>query len=532
MIKIKDIELNSKFKQALDLIEAGENVFITGKAGTGKSTLLRYFRAKSQQKMAVLAPTGVAAFNVQGQTIHSFFGFGPDITLEKIKKKYRSPRRAKLYKNLETLVIDEISMVRADLLDCVAEFLEMNGPDKGQLFGGVQMIFFGDLYQLPPVVTGVERKLFKEVYQSPYFFDSYAFSKNQFELVHLEKIYRQEDQDFIRVLNAVRNKTVTSKHLSLLNQQVLNQQVGVGSEPDQAKLTQPIIHLTTTNAKARRINQYYLDQLDGKEHVYDGILIGDLQTNSLPAPTRLKLKVGTQVMLVSNDQADRWVNGTVGRVVDILPAQDQDEVELIVVKTRDGQVVEVGPHTWERFEYRYNQKLGRLETETVGSFSQYPLILAWAITIHKSQGKTFEQVVLDLGRGSFAHGQTYVALSRCTSLAGLNLTRPLRKKDILTDWRVAKFMADYQHYLAGKEMTSEKKAEILREAVANETKVKLVYLKSNDAKSERSFLPSEVGTMEYHGKQFLGVRGFCFLRQSERVFRVDRILELEVNNAE
>lgn len=536
IIKKPKIELNPQFKRAWDLIEKTKrNVFVTGKAGTGKSTLLKLFRAKTKKKLVVLAPTGVAALNVQGQTIHSFFGFKPDITPSGVKQVRVTPRKKKLLKKLETIVIDEISMVRADLLDCVDGYLRIHGPKKGEPFGSVQMIFIGDLYQLPPVVTSQEKSLFDQnknstknsknllpglanVYQSPYFFDAKSFPILNIELIELEKIYRQKDQNFIGLLNSIRNNSAGEAELKIINQR-LNQKF-------ESILDDFYIYLTPTNSLASSVNNQKLTQLKTRAHHYKGILRGKFDQKSLPTEMDLNLKVGAQVMLLNNDPAGRWVNGTIGKIVDI--DLDDDDEEMILVELADGEVEPVYPYTWEMFEFQFNGRTGEIESDTIGSFTQYPMKLAWAITIHKSQGKTFDKVILDIGTGTFAHGQLYVALSRCVSLEGLVLKKPLAKQHIWMDWRVVKFITSYQYQLSAKNCSTEDKVALIKQAIAENRELEITYLKANDTKSKRPIKPQSVGQMEYLGKTYLGLSAFCLLRNEDRVFRVDRILEIRM----
>ncbi len=443
MAKI-NLDLNPGFTAALDLIEnTSQSVFLTGRAGTGKSTLLTHWRENTKKKKAILAPTGVAAVNVGGQTIHSFFGFKPDITVSKVRK-LKPPEDLDLYKKLETLVIDEISMVRADLLDCVDTFLRRFGPDKYQPFGGVQMIFIGDLYQLPPIVPSSDLAIFAEHYTTPYFFSAHVISppaqlfnlgeQFRFQVIELEKIYRQNDAEFIGLLNAVRENTTKPEHWVRLNKQYDPDWLG---DP-----TAKAIHLVTTNAMASEINESHLKALQGKEFLFEGETEGKFDTKACPTEEFLALKIGAQVMLMNNDRGGRWVNGTVGTVVDI-GVVEAGHPAPIWVELQTGETVDIFPHTWDMFEFRFDPGRGAIDTETIGSFTQYPLKLAWAVTIHKAQGKTFDKVILDIGRGTFAPGQLYVALSRCTSLAGLTLKRRLVPGHIKMDARVS-------HWLQGR----------------------------------------------------------------------------------
>lgn len=514
----QQIELNEWFQKALAYIEGTDrHAFITGKAGTGKSTLLEYFRQTTKKRIVVLAPTGVAAVNVRGQTIHSFFRFRPDITVDKVRSKYKNLKQVDLYKKLETIVIDEISMVRADLLDCVDTFLRMHGKKKGEPFGGAQMMFIGDLYQLPPVVTGEERELFRSHYQSPYFFDSHGFSDITIEIFELEKIYRQRDDDFIRILNGIRNRSIDEALFTHLNSRV-----DPSFEPQNSD---PYVHLTTTNAKAEEINTRQLSKLSGKRWVFEAQRSGSFEERSFPAPLTLELKARSQVMLTNNDQLGRWVNGTVGTVERI---KEDDDGILVNIRLEGGEMVDVSPYTWEMFRFIYNRETRRIDSETTGSFTQYPMILAWAVTIHKAQGKTFERVIVDMDRGAFAHGQTYVALSRATSLSGLVLKRPIEKKHLLLDWRVVRFLTGFQYRKSDAAFSLSDKKRLIENAIENSRELEIVYLKSNDEKSTRIIGPKEIGDMEYLGKSFLGVSVYDHLRKEDRVFRVDRILEMKL----
>jgi len=427
----RDLDFNAEFSRAFDLLENSRcHVFITGKAGTGKSTLLEYFRDHTAKNVAVLAPTGVAAVNVKGQTIHSFFRFKPDITPEAVKQIRLRKEARELYQNLDAVIIDEISMVRADLLDCIDAFLRRHGPASRRPFGGVQMILIGDLYQLPPVVTRSEEDIFRSLYASPYFFSSRVFDAMEMEYIDLSKIYRQVDDDFVSLLNAIRHNQINGPILSRLNQRCIPEFV-----PAEDSF---FVYLTTTNVLADRINAHQLARLPGEEFGFQANIEGKFEARSLPTKEFLQIKTGAQVMLLNNDPNGQWVNGSIGKVLSV--AEDLASTDMIQVELEDGSCVDVGPFRWDMFRFFYNEETRQLESESVGSFHQYPVKLAWAVTIHKSQGKTFSRVVLDIGTGAFAHGQTYVALSRCTSLEGLVLRRPIALKDIIVDSRVVDFM--------------------------------------------------------------------------------------------
>jgi ATP-dependent DNA helicase PIF1 len=510
------IEINDEFRRALDIIEnTGKNIFITGRAGTGKSTLLEYFKRTTKKKVAVLAPTGVAALNVKGQTIHSFCRFKPNITMEGVRRLRFDSERRNIYKKLDAIVIDEISMVRADLLDCVDKFLRLNGRDPEQPFGGTQMVFIGDLYQLPPVVAGGERQAFKSLYPTPYFYSAHVFNLLAMEFVELEKVYRQSDKVFIGLLNAIRNRTIDDEGLAALNQRYQPQ-----FEPAAGTF---YIYLVTTNALAEQINSQRLDTLKSRGYLFDAVIEGTFGREYLPTAVELQVKVGAQIMMLNNDPAGRWVNGSLGKITDII--HDKDGEFVILVELAEGETVAVTPFTWEISNLFLEN--GELKSEVVGSFTQYPLVLAWAVTIHKGQGKTFQRVVIDFGRGTFAHGQAYVALSRCTSLEGIVLLKPLLKSHILMDFKVVDFLTRFQYRKANELCSLDTRIEIIRKAIEQNKTLRVVYLKPSDEKSKRVIRPEAIGEMEYQGKTYLGVRAFCMKRQQERTFRLDRMLEIE-----
>jgi ATP-dependent exoDNAse (exonuclease V) alpha subunit len=511
------MELNEQFVRALRIMEETDrHCFITGRAGTGKSTLLQHFRKTTKKEIAVLAPTGVAAVNVKGQTIHSFFGFRPDITPDKVKAI--SPRDKTLFRKLKAIVIDEISMVRADLLDCMDIFLRIYGKKKLLPFGGVQMIFIGDLYQLPPVVTSREKSYFSLHYRSPYFFDSEVFAEGlEMEFVELEKVYRQRDEGFLTLLNAIRNNTATDEEIAEINRRYF---------PDFRDEVGLAITLTTTNDLAEVINTERLSGLKGKEHRYQGRVEGDFERKDLPTGLEITVKKGAQVMLLTNDPEGWWVNGSIGRVLSI--EKRKDEPDRIRVELPEGDQVDILPHTWEMFEFHYQKEEKRVASEVVGRFTQYPLKLAWAVTIHKSQGLTFDRAVIDIGRGTFSHGQLYVALSRCTSLDGIVLRKPIMKKHILMDRRVVEFVTRYQYKQARALQPLEERISLIEQAIREKKELDILYLKTKDEKSRRMIRPSFVGEMEYSGRKFRGLRGFCLTRMEERVFHLDRILEMKI----
>jgi len=511
------IEMTQEFERALNLLEkTSSHLFITGKAGTGKSTLLELFRKNTSKQVVVLAPTGVAALNVKGQTIHSFFNFRPDITLDKVEKLHSD--LIDIYQRVETIIIDEISMVRADLLDCVDRFLRLNCKKRGKPFGGKQMVFIGDLYQLPPVIKRGEKDIFKNKYKTGYFFSAQAFNDLPLTFIELEKIFRQKDEKFIEILNAIRNGTVTDEHLNTLNTRY---------NPDYKSNPHDFcVSLTTRNSTAHKINQEQLNKISGPLYCFDSKIKGNFEPQNFPTEEIIGLKEGAQVMLLNNDPFSRWVNGSIGKVVQCIQAKE-NESSSVIVELNDGGLVNVEPYTWEIFEYHYDENESAIKTRTLGSFTQLPLRLAWAITIHKSQGKTFDRIVLDLERGAFSPGQVYVALSRCTSLDGIVLKQPIKKKHIFTDWKVADFLTRYQYQLSDEKMPFDEKLKFLQQAIEEKKKLEIVYLKTSDEKSKRVIEPFYLGELDYQGKNFFGLEAYCFKRKEMRHFRVDRILEMK-----
>lgn len=424
-----DIDLNPQFERALRLLRDGQrSVFITGKAGVGKSTLLNYFCKTAKKKPVVLAPTGVAALNVRGQTIHSFFNFYIDVTPEKIAEKKITPKKRALYEQLTSIIIDEVSMVRADLLDCIDAFLRLYGPKPGRVFGGVQMVFVGDLCQLPPVVSNDELPIFSQLYRSPYFFSARVFRDFPFDVVELDHVYRQKEERFVSLLNRVRNNCVGPAELAMINERVDEDFVPTGDEY--------FIHLTTTNKNADDINEGCLRKISGRIHCYKAEIEGDVGKEYYPTAVNLEFKIGAQIMMLNNDPRKRWVNGSVGKVEAV---QEIDGKDVVTVRfLHSDSYAHVTRFQWD--VVRFSLKDDAIEAESVGSFTQFPFRLAWAVTIHKSQGKTFDRVIINVGRGTFASGQLYVALSRCTTFGGVVLSAPIKRHHIFADPRVQRFL--------------------------------------------------------------------------------------------
>lgn len=429
MTAAADLTFTEEFERALDLLDAGASMFLTGRAGTGKSTLVRHFLATTGRRAITVAPTGIAALNVDGYTIHRLFSFPMGVTEETVRGPGYFPGRfAETLANLDTLIVDEASMVRADLFDALAAALERFGPQHGVPFGGVQVVLVGDLHQLPPVVRDDEVDHFDERYRTPYFFSARHFDAERFAVVELSTVFRQiGDAGLVDILNAVREGTLLEDARA-----VLNARADPGFEPPEDEFW---LTLATTNRIVGARNRHQLERLPAPVRTYPAELSGDTDGFELPAEQHLDLAVGAQVMLLNNDPADRWANGTLGRVVEL--GRDRDG-PVVTVGLRAGVKVHVRPHTWEIT--RPVLSGGSLERRVVGTFTQLPMKLAWAITIHKSQGQTLHRVVVDLTGGTFANGQLYVALSRCTSLEGLVLRRDVLPRDLKTDGRIRRFL--------------------------------------------------------------------------------------------
>lgn len=429
MLDKAPLELNADFQYALDAIEKErKNIFITGRAGTGKSTLLQLFRSTTRKKTVVLAPTGIAALNVGGQTIHSFFGFPPKyIQRSEINKR----RDRRIYNNLDILIIDEISMVRADMLDNIDYFLRLNRENPAP-FGGVQVVFFGDLFQLPPIVNSnsPEMQLFQSHYQSPYFFAAHVMEDFEMDRMELQKVYRQENRHFLKLLEGVRLNRIELDELMELNVRYEKDFI-----PQDFYIT-----LTSRNDRANAINQQELDRIPLPAQTYIATITGEFNPQLFPTEQALRLKLSSQVMFIKNDPKRQFVNGTIGKVVKL----ERDSITVIIEENDNRRYVEVELLDWEILRYEPSPTdPADIQSRVIGTFRQFPLKLAWAVTIHKAQGKTFDKVIIDLGSGAFEHGQTYVALSRCRTLEGIVLKQPLRQKDILTDERIVEFYEQY-----------------------------------------------------------------------------------------
>lgn len=441
-IDIEKIDLNNQeLQNALQLVQfTHRSLFLTGKAGTGKSTFLHYIAQTTKKKYVILAPTGIAAINVGGATLHSFFKlpFHPLLpndrrySTQQLRNtlKYNS-EKIKLIRELELIIIDEISMVRADIIDFIDKILRVYSHNMRIPFGGKQLLLVGDVYQLEPVLKEEDWQLLRPYYPSKFFFDAHVFRTFQLVCIELQKVYRQRDDKFISILDHIRTSTITTTDLSLLNQQV-----GQHQPMDAHQLS---ITLSTRRDTVDYINSLHLSKLPGDATILHGSIDGEYPENNLPTPIELEVKTGAQILFIKNDREKRWVNGTLGTIIGI----GDEEDGKIYVRTEQGEDVDVEQEVWNNVRYTYNQKEQKVEEEILGSFQQFPLRLAWAITIHKSQGLTFNQVKIDLSGGVFAGGQTYVALSRCRSLKGIALQEPVKREDIYVNQEVVKFSKTY-----------------------------------------------------------------------------------------
>ena len=449
---------NKEFQDALQLItHTRQSVFLTGKAGTGKSTFLKYICNHTKKKYVVLAPTGIAAINAGGVTLHSFFKLpfrpmlpdDPDLSLShgRIFEFFKYPKeKRKIIAEVDLIIIDEISMVRADIIDCVDRILRVYSGNMRLPFGGKQLLFVGDVFQLEPVVPSDQKEILSLFYASPFFFSARVFKDINLVPIELQKVYRQTDSVFINILDRIRNNAARKQELDTLNGRYFP-----SFEPQNEDM---YITLATRRDQVDFINEKKLAELPGEEYVSVGKIEGDFPESSLPTQLNLSIKEQAQVIFIDNDYERRWVNGTIGMVSGI------DENGNVYVLLESGVEHLVEPTSWRNYKYKYNEKEKRIEEEIVGTFEQLPIRLAWAITVHKSQGLTFSRVVVDLTGGVFAGGQTYVALSRCTSLEGLVLKSKISSRDIFIRKEIVEFSQIFNNQALIEKSIKESEAEL------------------------------------------------------------------------
>lgn len=523
-----EIELTEEFKEILYILEnLKENIFITGEAWTGKSSLLKYFAKTTKKKFVVIAPTWVAALNASWQTIHSFFHFPANILKpETLKPDYV---RAELFKNLEMLIIDEVSMVRSDIMDSIDKMLRLNRNRLDTPFWWVQIVLVGDLFQLPPVVTDEDKEYIYNTYWWPYFFDAPIFKNFTYQFKILTKKFRQssEEKQFINLLNNIRNNCLSYDDLVLLNSRHKN---NIWENDNW-------VFLTSKKIIAKNINQEKLENLSGQKYTYTAHLTGkyiqmkelseDKLDEKFPAPYKLELKVWAKIMMLKNDSWKRWVNWTIG----LIDKMDSDNIYVRINQQRYLVTKEV----WKEVEYFHNPSTSKIEEKIIASFTQFPLQLAYAMTIHKSQWKTFDNITVDIGTWAFSHWQVYVALSRCTSLNWITLSNSINQKDIIVDTRVVEYYKNKtipQTTFVKKSTNTPSKESIedtIKNAIKSQKSVKILYVNYNWEQQERILSELDfTNKFDKDGYKNEHIKAFCHIRKEERSFKISRIKNIEI----
>lgn len=451
---------NPEFQCAWNLLQnTHKSVFLTGKAGCGKSTFLKYICANTLKTNIVLAPTGISAVNVGGQTIHSFFKIpfkpllpdDPDFSPRRIRQTLRyTKKKVELIKKLELIIIDEISMVRADIIDFIDKVLRIYSNNMREPFGGKQLLFVGDVFQLEPVVTRDMKDILSRYYKQFYFFNAQVFGDIGLVPIELKKMYRQTDTTFLSLLDRVRNNDASPADIALLNQRYDPNYQG-GEEAF-------VITLAMRRDTVDAINEEHMRALSTPEYTYMGEITNTYPENELPTNKELVLKEGAQVIFIRNDKENRWVNGTVAKIYELT-------ADTIKVELENGDIYKLERETWDNIQYTYDEKEKKVVENVLGSFSQFPIKPAWALTVHKSQGLTFSKVAIDFGGGAFTSGQTYVALSRCTKLEGITLLKPLSARDIIISYAVTAFSRSFNNqHIIDQALQQEKALSLYRKA--------------------------------------------------------------------
>lgn len=494
------MEFDYYWSRALELMEdAGCSLFLTWKAWTWKSTLIRHFIQSTNRKLLLLAPTWVAAINIWWSTIHSFFLFHPWIYFDEIDESYElSHDRLTVLREADTIIIDEISMVRVDLLDCIDKAIKI-ALNTDEHFWWKQMIFVWDLYQLPPIVRSDEKHYLENNYDSPYFFSANSYKQIHPETIELQKIYRQEDSEFKDILNKIRLWIQTEVDIDIINSRVWIFPEG-----------EKFITLVTTNQDADNVNQEKLNSIDSKLYTSEAEINWEVPKSYFMNDLRVTFKVGSQIMMLINTEFRQ--NWTIWQII------DYDEDEEIVIINIDWEEYEVKAHSWRVRKPKYDKTRNKIENEIIWTFRQMPFKLAWAITIHKSQWLTFDKALINFGKRVFAWWQTYVALSRLTALEWLFLKRPLKNSDVRVDYAIRNFMSRAMF---------DQKTEVLKYALKNWKIVEFYYIKHNEI-NKRQFKPRVIEDMTYNWYDYTWVIWYCMLRKQERVFNINKIFEIKL----